>query len=128
MYERAKKARAQMLEGFLQENVSQEGIAQEGISQEEVLQEEEAQIGEESQIGEEELLFQGAIDLLALCEDGTARIIDYKYSRKGAEGLKKRYEKQLALYKNVVAKILKLDKEKISCSIVNLLRGFETKL
>ena len=59
----------------------------------------------------EELLFQGAIDLLALCEDGTARIIDYKYSRKGAEGLKKRYEKQLALYKNVVAKILKLDKD-----------------
>jgi ATP-dependent exoDNAse (exonuclease V) beta subunit len=78
-------------------------------------------------IAEEELLFQGAIDLLALREDGTVWIVDYKYSRKGAESLKKKYARQLALYKKVTARILKVDEEKIRCTIVNLLRGFEVE-
>ena len=80
------------------------------------------------EIENEELLFQGAIDLLALLEDGTVWIIDYKYSRKGAESLKKRYAHQLALYKRATARILKVEPSKIRCAIVNLLREFEVEL
>ena len=77
---------------------------------------------------DDELLFQGAIDLLAHFKDGKAWIIDYKFSVKNQETLKKEYAPQLALYKKAVARILKLDEDAISCSIVNLLRGFEIEL
>ena len=77
---------------------------------------------------DEELLFQGAIDLLAIFKDGRAWIIDYKFSIKNQEALKKEYAPQLALYKKAVARILKIDEDVISCSIVNLLRGFEIEL
>ena len=76
----------------------------------------------------EELLFQGAIDLLAVFKDGKAWIIDYKFSVKDEETLKKEYAPQLELYKKAVARILKKDESEISCSIVNLLRGFEISL
>ena len=77
---------------------------------------------------DEELLFQGAIDLLATFKDGRAWIIDYKFSVKNGETLKKEYAPQLDLYKKAVARILKIDEQLISCSIVNLLRGFEIAL
>ena len=77
---------------------------------------------------DEELLFQGAIDLLATFKDGHAWIIDYKFSVKDGERLKKEYAPQLELYKKSVAKILKIDEQAISCSIVNLLRGFEVSI
>ncbi len=72
----------------------------------------------------EEMLFQGAIDLLAVGED-EAWIIDYKYSVKDADELKKHYRSQLDLYKMATAKILKLPLEKVRCSIVNIYRGFQ---
>ena len=53
---------------------------------------------------------QGVIDLLAI-RDGKAVIYDYKYSSKTAEGLKKTYSKQLALYKYAVEKSLKIKVE-----------------
>ncbi len=74
---------------------------------------------------DEELLFQGAIDLLAVGENGETRIIDYKYSIKDERALKEKYAPQLDLYKKATARILKTDVEKIKCSIVNLYRGFE---
>ena len=77
---------------------------------------------------QEELLFQGAIDLLAVFKDGSARIIDYKFSVKTKEELKEKYSAQLDLYKKATARILKISEDKISCSIVNLLRGFEISL
>lgn len=73
----------------------------------------------------EEMLFQGAIDLLAVGSD-SARIIDYKYSGGDAEYLRAHYRPQLELYRLAVARILKLDVEKIRCSIVNIRLGFET--
>ncbi len=77
--------------------------------------------------GEEEMIFQGAIDLLAL--DGEeAWIIDYKDSIKDADSLKKHYRPQMDLYRMAVAKITKLPKAKIRCFIVNLHRGFQTEL
>ncbi|MBQ7879920.1 MAG: UvrD-helicase domain-containing protein [Clostridia bacterium] len=76
---------------------------------------------------DEEMIFQGAIDLLAVGEDGV-RIIDYKYSTRGAEQLKTHYAPQLSLYKLATAKILGVPLEKISCSIVNIRRGFQVDL
>lgn len=83
--------------------------------------------GNES-ILKEELLFQGAIDLLAVFKDGNAWIIDYKFSVKNQAQLKEKYAAQLDLYKRATARILKIDESKIKCSIVNLLRGFEITL
>lgn len=77
--------------------------------------------------GNEELIFQGAIDLLAV-SDSEVRIVDYKYSSHGAERLKKDYAPQLELYKKAVAKIMKIDREKIRCSIVNIRLGFAFEL
>ena len=74
---------------------------------------------------DEEMIFQGAIDLLAVGEDGTIRIIDYKFSKGGAEYLREHYHPQLALYKLAVARILKCDEKKIRCTIVNIDRGFQ---
>lgn len=77
---------------------------------------------------DEEILFQGAIDLLAVATDGSARIIDYKYSVKDGDALKASYAPQLDLYKKAVARILKTDLSKIRCSIVNLYKGFSVDL
>lgn len=77
---------------------------------------------------EEELLFQGAIDLLAVGTGGEVQIIDYKYSVKDKAALKAKYAPQLDLYKKATARILKTDVNKIKCSIVNLLRGFQVEM
>ena len=73
------------------------------------------------------MLFQGAIDLLAVGEDG-AWIIDYKYSRKDEEYLKNHYRPQLDLYRLAVSKILKIPKESIRCTIVNIYLGFQVDM
>ena len=72
------------------------------------------------------VIYQGAIDLLAVGED--VRIVDYKYSSKDREYLKTHYRPQLALYRLAVAKILGVDKSKIRCTIVNIDRGFEVEI
>ena len=81
--------------------------------------------------GKEEILFQGAIDLLAIGKEGV-RIVDYKYSsayrKENGEELKARYAPQLALYKKATAKILKIPEESISCSIVNIRYGYEIEI
>jgi ATP-dependent exoDNAse (exonuclease V) beta subunit len=75
----------------------------------------------------EEMIFQGAIDLLAVGID-EAEIIDYKYSRKNAKSLKEHYQPQLDLYRQATAKILKLPLEKVHGTIVNIYYGFEVKM
>ena len=74
----------------------------------------------------EEMIFQGAIDLLAIGEH--VRIIDYKYSSRGAKSLKTHYKAQLNLYKKAVAKILRMDEKEIRCTIVNIYRGFQVEM
>ncbi len=76
---------------------------------------------------DEDMLFQGAIDLLAV-GDGRAEIIDYKYSRKGQDALQKTYAMQLRLYRMAVARALKIPMENISCTIVNIFYGFEMEI
>lgn len=73
---------------------------------------------------QEEMLFQGAIDLLAV-GDSQAWIIDYKYSKKDEKYLQEHYRPQLELYRLATSKILRLPVEKIHCSIVNIARGFQ---
>ncbi len=72
----------------------------------------------------EKMIFQGAIDLLAVGEQ-EIRVIDYKYSRRYPKALKEHYKPQLDLYKKAVAKILKTDEKSIRCTIVNIYRGFQ---
>lgn len=76
--------------------------------------------------GTEEMIFQGAIDLLAVGEE--VRIIDYKYSTRNAEELRAHYMPQLELYRMTVAKILKVDARAIRCSIVNIRQGFQVDM
>lgn len=74
--------------------------------------------------GEEEtVIYQGAIDLLAVGEE--VRIIDYKYSTRGAEYLKTHYAPQMQLYRKAVAKSLKTEENKIRCTIVNIRSGIQ---
>ncbi len=75
----------------------------------------------------ENMLFQGAIDLLAIGEE-EVRVIDYKYSVRSAEDLRAHYKKQLDLYRLATAKILKIPKEKVRCTIVNIYRGFQVDI
>ena len=75
----------------------------------------------------EEMLFQGAIDLLAEGEEDVL-IIDYKYSKGSAEYLREHYKPQLDLYKAAVAKIIKLPLSKVKCKIVNIYHGFEVDM
>ena len=75
----------------------------------------------------ENMIFQGAIDLLALSDD-SALIIDYKFSKGSAEYLHQHYRPQLDLYRQTVAKILQIPLEKIKCVIVNIYRGFQVEV
>ncbi len=68
----------------------------------------------------EQVVLQGIIDLLVI-EGNNAYIIDYKYSRKDRESLKRTYEKQLELYAYAVEK--SLGKKVQSKTIVNLYTG-----
>ena len=75
----------------------------------------------------EQIIFQGAIDLLAVGEK-EVRIIDYKYSVRDEENIKQHYAPQLALYRMATSKILKIPKENIRCSIINIYRGYEVDM
>lgn len=77
--------------------------------------------------GDEEVIFQGAIDLLAVGKDDVT-VIDYKYSVKDAEYLKTKYAPQLALYRKAVSKITGVPEENVRTVIVNILRGFQVQL
>ena len=86
-----------------------------------------AQITDLQNVGEDEqMIFQGAIDLLAVGDE--VRIIDYKYSTRDAEYLRAHYKPQLVLYRMAVAKALKIEESKIHCTIVNIRLGFEVEV
>ncbi|MBO4990189.1 MAG: UvrD-helicase domain-containing protein [Clostridia bacterium] len=67
----------------------------------------------------EQVLYQGAIDLLAIGKE--ILIVDYKFTGKGDREVLAHYTPQLLLYKDAVAKILNVPKDKIKAVIVNLL-------
>lgn len=77
----------------------------------------------------EEMIFQGAIDLLAVDEERRkVWIIDYKYSAHDQAYLRERYRLQLELYRLATAKVLKMAPSNIHCAIVNIRRGFQVDM
>ncbi len=68
---------------------------------------------------DDEIVFQGAIDLLARDESGYL-ILDYKYSARDDESLKRDYAVQIKLYRKAVAKILRVPEQSVRARIVNI--------
>ena len=65
------------------------------------------------------VLVQGAIDLMCLTGDECV-IIDYKYSSKNDELIRKTYMPQLNIYRLAAERILGIPQAKISAYIVNI--------
>ena len=64
-------------------------------------------------------IFQGAIDLLFT--DGNGYVIyDYKFSGLSKEALKEKYAPQIELYKDAVAKGMRVDRASIRAKIINI--------
>ncbi len=75
----------------------------------------------------DEIVFQGAIDLLAEDEDGYT-VIDYKYSSRSDEQIRADYAPQIKLYKKAVARICKVDEKTVRAKIVNIAFGREIEM
>lgn len=75
----------------------------------------------------DEILVQGAIDLVAQGDFGF-KIVDYKYSKKDGDALRRDYAAQLKLYRKALAKINRVDEKNIKLSIVNLYKKFSIEL
>ncbi len=69
----------------------------------------------------EEVIFQGAIDLLVE-EEGGYTVVDYKFSSRSEEGIRAHYAPQIKLYRKAVAKILHVPEERVGAVIVNIAR------
>ena len=72
---------------------------------------------------DDEIVFQGAIDLLIEEGGGKFTVIDYKLSRLSSEDIRARYAVQLKLYRAAVAKVMGREMDDVSVFIVNLARG-----
>ena len=68
----------------------------------------------------DEVIFQGAIDLL-IEEDGF-EVVDYKYSVLSDAALREKYAVQIAIYKKAVARVMKVREEDVRAKIVNIAR------
>lgn len=77
------------------------------------------EIGTWKTTARDEVVFQGAIDLLCESEEGYL-ILDYKYSGKDDGALRERYAPQIALYKKAVARIMRVDESTVRARIVNI--------
>lgn len=75
----------------------------------------------------DEVLVQGAIDLMILDDDGV-KIVDYKFSKKTDEQLVGTYARQLLIYKKAVARILKVSENNVQTIIVNIFRDSQIDL
>ena len=71
----------------------------------------------------DEVIFQGAIDLLVL--DGGYEVIDYKYSVLADGALKEKYAVQIALYKKAVARVMGVAEGEVRARIINIARRRE---
>ena len=70
---------------------------------------------------EDEIVFQGAIDLLTE-QDGTYEVIDYKYSVLSDAALAEKYAVQIALYKKAAACVTGTAEKDVRARIVNIAR------
>lgn len=67
------------------------------------------------------IVLQGAIDLLVSDESGYT-VLDYKYSVRSDEEIKKTYAPQIAIYRRAVAKVMGVSPEKVRARILNILQ------
>ena len=74
--------------------------------------------------GDVDVIFQGALDLLAEEENGYL-IIDYKFSSHDDETIRRDYAVQMKLYRKTVAKIMRVSEERVRVVIVNIAKGRE---
>lgn len=77
--------------------------------------------------GDDEIIFQGAIDLLIEDESGFT-VVDYKFSGKDDAALVKHYAVQIDLYKKAVARAMRVREESVRARIVNIAKGREIEL
>ena len=70
---------------------------------------------------DDEVIFQGAIDLLVPGE-GSCEVIDYKYSVLPDGALAQKYAVQISLYKKAAARVLGLEESAVRARIVNIAR------
>ena len=75
----------------------------------------------------DEIVFQGAVDLLVE-DEGGYMVIDYKYSVLPDAALKEKYAVQIRLYKKAVARVLRIDENTIRARIVNIARCREIEM
>lgn len=73
---------------------------------------------------DDEMIFQGAIDLLVEDENGYT-VIDYKYSGREEAEIVEKYAVQIKLYKKAVARTLRVREESVRARIVNIASGRE---
>ena len=71
----------------------------------------------------DEVIFQGAIDLLVEEGDGRYTIYDYKFSGHDDARIHADYALQMKLYRKTVAKIAGVREEDVAVRILNLVRG-----
>ncbi len=69
---------------------------------------------------DDEIVFQGAIDLLVEEGDGKYTVVDYKFSSHDDETIRRHYLPQLHLYRKTVAKILHAREEDVGLLILNI--------
>lgn len=75
----------------------------------------------------DEIVLQGAIDLLTKDEDGWL-ILDYKYSSRTAEELKKSYSRQISVYRKAVSRVTGEAESSIRAKILNIKRLEELEM
>ena len=76
---------------------------------------------------DDEIVFQGAVDLLAETKEGWL-LLDYKLSSHGKERLARDYAPQIALYKRAAAAALRLSPRSVRARILNIARCFEVEM
>lgn len=83
----------------------------------------EAGLGE----SDDNIVLQGAIDLLVEDDNGYT-VLDYKYSVRSDEELKRTYAPQIALYRQAVAKVMRVPPHKVRARILNIFSYREIEL
>ena len=73
---------------------------------------------------DDEVIFQGAIDLLVCRSDGY-EVIDYKYSVLSDAELARKYAVQIRLYRKAVARVTGAEESAVRARIVNIARRRE---
>ena len=68
---------------------------------------------------DDEVIFQGAVDLLAQEENGYL-ILDYKFSARSDEEIRSAYAVQIALYRRAVACAMGTDERNVRARILNI--------